>query len=194
MKSSEEVDFFDISIWRRSARLSPTTRRRATVLRDQRQLRGHPPELRHGTDTARRRRRGERGGVHGERPVHGPTDHAQRLGVRNSSYVSSLASASLASRTRVNKEPTSGLESLTCSLRVISRALLGVVGGCNLVYLSQSLFSGLPRVAPYCVPGGVRVVSTRAGHNRRFIFARRARRDGLPTSDGAHTRLLQALF
>src|SRR5919107_2060069 len=128
VKSSEEVDFFDISIWRRSARLSPTTRRRATVLRDQRQLRGHPPELRHGTDTAHRRRRGERGGVHGERPVHGPTDHAQRLGVRNSSYVSSLASASLASRTRVNKEPTSELEPLYCSLRVIHHVLQTFAG------------------------------------------------------------------
>jgi hypothetical protein len=50
-------------------------------------------------------------------------DNAQRLGVRTSSYVSSLASASLASRTRVNNEPTSGLEPLTCSLRVCGQWL-----------------------------------------------------------------------
>ena len=40
-------------------------RRGRSVLRDQRQFRGHPTDLRHGPHPARRRRRGERGGVHG---------------------------------------------------------------------------------------------------------------------------------
>jgi hypothetical protein len=35
----------------------------------------------------------------------------------------------------------------------------GVQGVANPAYLSHFLFSGLPCVAPYCVPGGVRVVS-----------------------------------
>jgi hypothetical protein len=34
-----------------------------------------------------------------------------------------------------------------------------VQGIANAAYLSGLLFSGLPCVAPYCVPGGVRVVS-----------------------------------
>src|SRR5918996_1351157 len=33
----------------------------------------------------------------------------------------------------------------------------------NPVYLERFLFSGLPRVAPYCVPGGVSVVSGAGG-------------------------------
>src|ERR687885_1789879 len=42
------------------------------------------------------------------------------------------------------------------SLRVIGRALQGVA---NPAYLKGFLCTGLPRVAPYCAPGGVRVVS-----------------------------------
>ena len=56
-------------------------------------------------------------------------------------------------------EPTSGLEPLTCSLRVIGHVLQGVAGLANPVYLSRFLFSGLLRVAPYCAPSGIRVVS-----------------------------------
>jgi len=55
-----------------------------------------------------------------------------------------------------NEEPTSGLESLSCSLRVIHQALHGAA---NTAFLSGFLCCGLPRVAPYCAPGGVRVVS-----------------------------------
>ena len=59
-----------------------------------------------------------------------------------------------------NGEPTSGLEPLTCSLRVIHQALQGCAAGCK-SRISRAGFSarGLLRVAPYCVPGGIRVVS-----------------------------------
>ena len=60
---------------------------------------------------------------------------------------------------RKNKESTSGLEPLTCSLRVITQALQGCAGMCNPPYLKGFLCPVLPCVAPYCVPGGVRVVS-----------------------------------
>src|SRR5215210_2597890 len=59
-------------------------------------------------------------------------------------------------KSRQNREPTSGLEPLTCSLRVIGQALQGVA---NPPYLKGLLFSGLLRVAPYCVLGGIRLVS-----------------------------------
>jgi hypothetical protein len=55
-----------------------------------------------------------------------------------------------------NEEPTSGLEPLYCSLRVITQALQGYA---NLAYLSGFSFPALLSVAPYCVPGGIRVVS-----------------------------------
>src|SRR5215218_2745707 len=42
-------------------------------------------------------------------------------------------------------------------LRVITQALQGFA---NPTYLSRFLCSGLLRVAPYCVAGGIRVVST----------------------------------
>src|SRR5829696_2440396 len=58
-----------------------------------------------------------------------------------------------------HREPTSGLELLSCSLRVIGQALQGCAGGANPVYLSDFLCPGLLSVAPYCVPGGSRVVS-----------------------------------
>jgi hypothetical protein len=35
----------------------------------------------------------------------------------------------------------------------------GVHGVANPAYISRFLFSALPHVAPYCAPGGVRVVS-----------------------------------
>src|SRR5918994_2026771 len=38
----------------------------------------------------------------------------------------------------------------------------GVQGIANPAYLEGFLFHGLPSVAPYCVPGGIRVVSTEA--------------------------------
>jgi hypothetical protein len=60
---------------------------------------------------------------------------------------------------RKEREPTSGLEPLTCSLRVMHQTLQGFAWGCNAVYLEGFLFPALPCVAPYCVPGGVRVVS-----------------------------------
>ena len=53
-------------------------RRGRSVLREQRQLRCHPLDLRHGPHPARRRRRGERGGVHGERSLHRSPDDYQR--------------------------------------------------------------------------------------------------------------------
>ena len=60
---------------------------------------------------------------------------------------------------RHKREPTSVLEPLTCSLRVINRMLQGLPRVANPAYLSCFLFSGLQCVAPYCAPGGVRVVS-----------------------------------
>src|SRR5215211_6626633 len=42
------------------------------------------------------------------------------------------------------------------SLRVIIHALQELA---NPAYLSRFLFSGLPRIAPYCATGGIRVVS-----------------------------------
>jgi hypothetical protein len=35
----------------------------------------------------------------------------------------------------------------------------GLHRNANPAYLSRLLFSGLPSVAPYCAPGGIRVVS-----------------------------------
>jgi hypothetical protein len=39
------------------------------------------------------------------------------------------------------------------------QALQGFAELANAAYLSRFLFSGLLRVAPYCAPGGIRVVS-----------------------------------
>src|SRR5215212_1750893 len=47
-----------------------------------------------------------------------------------------------------------------CSLRVIGHALQGCAGGCNAAYLGGFLCPGLPCVAVYCAPGGIKVVST----------------------------------
>ena len=57
------------------------------------------------------------------------------------------------------REPTSGLEPLTCSLRVIIRRCRGLHEVANPAYSKRFPFSGLLSVAPYCVPGGIRVVS-----------------------------------
>src|SRR5918992_3203720 len=58
------------------------------------------------------------------------------------------------------REPTNGLEPLTCSLRVIGHVLQGRAGDCKCRIFKRFPFSGLLRVAPYCAPGGIRVVST----------------------------------
>jgi hypothetical protein len=63
---------------------------------------------------------------------------------------------------RQNMEPTSGLEPLTCSLRVIIRTLQRFAQDCKSHYLGDFLFCGLPCVAPNCARGGVKVVSTSA--------------------------------
>ena len=58
----------------------------------------------------------------------------------------------------VKREPTSGLEPLTLAHYERSiRRCRGLHELANPAYLSRFLFSGLPVVAPYCVPGGVRV-------------------------------------
>jgi hypothetical protein len=59
------------------------------------------------------------------------------------------------------REPTSGLEPLTCSLRVIGQALQGTA---NAAYIEGFPFPALPHVAPYCAPGGIRVVSISPSH------------------------------
>ncbi len=56
-------------------------------------------------------------------------------------------------------EPTSGLEPLTCSLRVIGQALQGCAQPCKSPIPKRRSLLGVVRVAPYCAPGGVRVVS-----------------------------------
>src|SRR5215213_993028 len=62
-----------------------------------------------------------------------------------------------------NREPTSGLDPLTCSsYECAVRGCRGLHGLANAAYLSDFLRSGLLRVAPYCVPDGIRVVSGRA--------------------------------
>ena len=45
------------------------------------------------------------------------------------------------------------------SLRVITQALQGFAEDCKSRIFKRFPFPGLLRVAPYCVPGGVRVVS-----------------------------------
>ena len=57
------------------------------------------------------------------------------------------------------EEPTSGLEPLTCSLRVIGHVLQGFAWGCKSPFLGGFFCTGLLSVAPYCAPGGIRVVS-----------------------------------
>jgi hypothetical protein len=59
----------------------------------------------------------------------------------------------------IGQEPTSGLEPLSCSVRMIIQALQRFTGACKSPYLRGYLHAGLARVAPYCVRGGVRVVS-----------------------------------
>jgi hypothetical protein len=76
----------------------------------------------------------------------------------------------------------------------------GVGGGlrrvANAAYLEGFLFSGLLHVAPYCAPGGVRVVSSVVStpwiSRGRFHCARYVRRDGdgLPSTGRVHARLL----
>ena len=46
------------------------------------------------------------------------------------------------------------------SLRVIGHVLQGCAGDCKCRIFKRFPFSGLLSVAPYCVPGGIRVVST----------------------------------
>ena len=59
-----------------------------------------------------------------------------------------------------NKEPTSGLEPLTCSsYECAVRRCRDLQGFANPLYLSRILFSAFPHVAGYCAPGGIRVVS-----------------------------------
>jgi hypothetical protein len=53
------------------------------------------------------------------------------------------------------EEPTSGLEPLTCLLRVIIVRCRDLQEFANSPYLSRFLFSALPRVALYCARGGV---------------------------------------
>jgi hypothetical protein len=53
------------------------------------------------------------------------------------------------------EESTSGLEPLTCLLRVIIVRCRDLQEFANPPYLSRFLFSALPRVAPYCARGGV---------------------------------------
>jgi hypothetical protein len=60
------------------------------------------------------------------------------------------------------------------SLRVIGHVLQGLAQECKSPYLSRFLFSRLPRVAPYCVPGGISVYQhhPRIDLRLRIPFAR----------------------
>jgi len=53
------------------------------------------------------------------------------------------------------EEPTSGLEPLTCLLRVTIIRCRDLQEFATPPHLSRFLFSALPRVAPYCARGGV---------------------------------------
>jgi hypothetical protein len=57
------------------------------------------------------------------------------------------------------------------SLRVIIQALQGFAQGCKSPNLKGFLVSALPCVAPYCAPGGVRVVSNRVNDSGVAAFS-----------------------
>jgi hypothetical protein len=61
-----------------------------------------------------------------------------------------IAGDSLANRNLL-RGPTSGLEPLTCSLRVRGRSFLGVAEVCSSLYIRGFLFFGLPVVALCCI-------------------------------------------
>ena len=77
-----------------------------------------------------------------------------------------------------------------CSLGVITQALQGVA---NPAYLEGFLCSRLPRVAPYCVPGGIRVVSKARGSRVAGSLANHAHYHPLPTIKRAGVGVLVAL-
>jgi hypothetical protein len=71
---------------------------------------------------------------------------------------------------RQKREPTSGLEPLTpAHYECAAGRCRGLHEVANLPYLKGFPFSALPCVAPYCVPGGVKVVS--GGRGSRIIGA-----------------------
>ena len=74
---------------------------------------------------------------------------------------------------RGNREPTSGLEPLTpahyeCAVRLCR----GLLRAANPAFLQGFLFCGLPIVAPYCAPDGIRVVSISPSHPPRSVAPR----------------------
>jgi hypothetical protein len=88
-------------------------------------------------------------------------------------------------------EPTSGLEPLSCSLRVITQALQGFARDCKCRISRGLSLLRLMRVAPYCVPGGVRVVSEVRGlHVAGRLCARwvSSKGDDLPATALVHAR------
>ena len=81
-------------------------------------------------------------------------------------------------------EPTSGLEPLSCSLRVIGQVLQGFARGCKSPISKGFSFSTLLSVAPYSVPGGIRLVSTE--HSSFTIVLTRARFRSTPSTWPTH--------
>jgi hypothetical protein len=79
------------------------------------------------------------------------------------------------------REPTSGLEPLSCSLRVIIQALQGFARACR--YRMPKLLSFLS-LTPYCDPGGVRVVSISSSYSPDTIVRQRPARFNLWKKEG----------
>ena len=71
-----------------------------------------------------------------------------------------------------------------CSLRVIGQGLQGLLGVANPPYLKGFSFSTLLSVAPYSVPGGIRLVSTE--HSSFTIVLTRARFRSTPSTWPTH--------
>ncbi len=78
-----------------------------------------------------------------------------------------------------NREPTSGLEPLTCSLRVCGRWLLSVARVCISAFLSGFLFPRLPTIAGYCVRVRVKLGSSILDSYAHWIPSM-----GRPVADG----------
>jgi hypothetical protein len=84
------------------------------------------------------------------------------LPARHSAYKGQSPHASSRRSRRRRRADERTRTAFPCSLRVITQPLQGVA---NTPYLKGFLCCALPRVAPYCVPSGVRVVSNRLRNN-----------------------------
>jgi hypothetical protein len=102
------------------------------------------------------------------------------------------ASSRRSRRRRRADERARSADLLIRSVRsVVAERCRGLPRVANPAYLSRFLFYGLPCVAPYCVPGGVRVVSEVRALPVAGSFApdgRAGKGDGLPATPLIHAR------